>query len=72
MMDRHRVNVCSNDNVMPITEKMKDGMQSLSLGEIPSFDFSGSIATLTCLRVVTGYCVVTSYCPMPHEGRVSS
>ena len=47
MMDRHRANVCSNNNCMPLTEEMKDGMQPLSFGEIPSFDFSESLAPLT-------------------------
>ena len=54
MMDRHRANVglCSNNNVMPISEKMKDNTQPLSFGEIPSFDLSQSMAPLTGLRVV--------------------
>ena len=47
MMDRHCANVCFNNNVMPITEKMKDGMQPLSLGDILSFGFSELIAPLT-------------------------
>ena len=55
---------------MPITEEMKDGMQQLSFGEIPSFDFSESIAPLTWLGVVTSYCVMTSL--MPHQRRDSS
>ena len=58
-MDWHRANVCSNNNVMPITEKMKDGMQLLSSGVIPSLDFSELIAPLTWLWLVTGYCVMT-------------
>ena len=58
-MDWHRANVCSNNNVMPINEKMKDGMQLLSSGVLPSFDFSELITPLTWLRVVTGYCVMT-------------
>ena len=64
MMDQHHANVCFNNNVMPITEKMEDGMQSMSLGEIPSFDFSESLVPLTWLRVgpETGYCVMTNYC----------
>ena len=43
MMDWHRTNVCSNNNVMLITEEIKEGMQPLSVGEIPSFVFSESI-----------------------------
>ena len=61
MMNRHRTNVCSNNKVMAITEELKDGMQLMGFNMIPSFDFSKSIAPLTRLRVVTGYCVATGY-----------
>ena len=55
MINRDHANVCSNNNVMPITEKMKDDMQPLSFDKIPYFDFSESIAHLTGLRVVTAW-----------------
>ena len=55
MMNRDHANVCSINNVIPITEKMKDNMQSFSFDEIPYFDFSESIAHLTGLRVVTAW-----------------
>ena len=72
IIDWHRANICSNNNVMPITEKMKDGMQLLSFREIPSFDFSELIASLSWLMVVAGYCVMTSYCFIPGQRRDSS
>ena len=34
-------------------------MQPMSFGEIPAFDLSESIAPLTWLVVVSGYCIVT-------------
>ena len=71
MMDRYCANVYSNNNGMPSIEEINDGMHPLSFGKIPLFDFSESIALLTWLRVVTGYCVVTCYCPMPRHRRDS-
>ena len=46
-----------------------ESMQPLSLGKIPSFDLSESIAPLTWL---TDYCVMTSYCLMPRQRHDSS
>ena len=67
---------------MPITEKIKDGMQPLSLGDILSFGFSELIAPLTYLAqggdwlqcreyIVTVLCVVSGLiqseqCPALH------